>query len=97
VTHPEAPVTFMLCHAIELYLKAHLRGHGSTGADLKTLGHGLARLAISSSEHGLNLDAQGSEVLSHIDAEGVAIEARYIVTGFKSMPTNEALSSLASS
>ncbi len=87
----------MLCHAIELYLKAHLRGHGSTGADLKTLGHGLARLAISSSEHGLNLDAQGSEVLSHIDAEGVAIEARYIVTGFKSMPTNEALSSLASS
>ena len=26
VTHPQAPVTFLFCHAIELYLKAYLRG-----------------------------------------------------------------------
>ena len=26
VTHPEAPVTFLFCHAIELYLKSYLRG-----------------------------------------------------------------------
>jgi hypothetical protein len=26
VTHPQAPITFLLCHALELYLKAFLRG-----------------------------------------------------------------------
>ena len=28
VTHPHAPVTFLLCHAVELYLKAYLRLSG---------------------------------------------------------------------
>jgi hypothetical protein len=95
VTHPAAPVTFMLCHAIELYLKSYLRGHGSTVADLKKIGHSLSKLSASATGRGLNLDAEGIEVISHIDAEGVAIEARYIVTGFKSAPTNEALANLA--
>ena len=95
VTHPEAPVTFLLCHAIELYLKAYLRGNGSTVAALKKIGHRLADLAKSAAETGLKLEPEQSEILSHVDDAGVAIEARYIVTGFKNRPTNEALSSLA--
>jgi hypothetical protein len=95
VTHPEAPVTFLLCHAIEFYLKAYLRGSGSTVAALKKIGHRLADLARSATETGLRLEPEQSEILSHVDDAGVAIEARYIVTGFKNRPTNEALSSLA--
>jgi hypothetical protein len=95
VTHPQAPVTFLFCHAIELYLKAHLRGMGSNIEQLKKLGHRVANLATAAVETGLDLDPQQSEILSHIDDADVAIEARYIVTGFKSLPTNEALSSVA--
>ncbi len=35
VTHPDSPITFLLCHAIELYLKAYLRGAGRDVAELK--------------------------------------------------------------
>jgi hypothetical protein len=95
VTHPQAPVTFLFCHAIELYLKAYLRGMGSTVAQLKKVGHRVGNLAKSAAEIGLSLDPEQSEILSHVDDADVAIEARYIVTGFKDRPTNEALSSIA--
>lgn len=95
VTHPHAPVTFLFCHAIELYLKAYLRGTGSTLAQLKKLSHRVANLAKAATESGLKLEPEQSEILSHVDDADVAIEARYIVTGFKNRPTNEALSSVA--
>jgi hypothetical protein len=95
VTHPSAPVTFLLCHAIELYLKAHLRGHGSNVADLKKIGHRVPPLAEVAIARGLELDAEFVELLSYIDDADTAIEARYIVTGFKSTPTNASLAHLA--
>jgi DNA-binding transcriptional ArsR family regulator len=95
VSHPAAPVTFLLCHAIELYLKAYLRATKCTLAQLKQLGHRVAKLAKAASDSGLQLEAEQAEILSHIDEADVAIEARYIVTGFKDRPTNEALSSVA--
>jgi hypothetical protein len=95
VTHPQRPVTFLFCHAIELYLKAYLRGAGSNLVELKKFGHRVSDLAKVAAEAGLVLEPHQSEVLSHIDDADVAIEARYIVTGFKNLPTNEALSSVA--
>jgi hypothetical protein len=95
VTHPQAPVTFLFCHAIELYLKSYLRGTGADLAELKKLGHRVANLAKAAVASGLKLEPQQSEILSHVDDADVAIEARYIVTGFKSLPTNEALASAA--
>jgi hypothetical protein len=92
VTHPQAPVTFLFCHAIELYLKAYLRGAGSNLAQLKKIGHRVANLARSATESGLAIGPEQSEILSHIDDADIAIEARYIVTGFKNLLTNEALS-----
>jgi hypothetical protein len=94
VTHPQAPVTFLFCHAIELYLKAYLRMGNSVG-QLKQMGHRVANLAKSAMEFGLSIGQEHSEILSHIDDADVAIEARYIVTGFKNVPTNEALSGVA--
>jgi len=92
ITHPQAPVTFLFCHAIELYLKAYLRGIGNNVDQLKQLGHHVANLARSAIKSGLAIGPEHSEVLNHIDDADVAIEARYIVTGFKTVPTNEALS-----
>jgi hypothetical protein len=95
VTHPQAPVTFLFCHAIELYLKAYLRGAGNNVAQLKKIGHRVVDLARYAAESGLVIEPQQSEVLNHIDDRDVAIEARYIVTGFKNVPPNEALSGVA--
>jgi hypothetical protein len=93
-THPDAPITFLFCHSIELYLKGYLRGGGRSLGELKKLSHRVADLARASSEAGLKLTPEHSELLSHIDEADVAIEARYIVTGFKTLPTNEAFSEL---
>jgi DNA-binding transcriptional ArsR family regulator len=96
VTHPTAPVTFLFCHAIELYLKAYLRGVGKSVAQLKQVGHRIANLAKTAVDTGLMIEPEQSEVLSHIDDAAMAIEARYIVTGFKGqLPTSGALSGAA--
>jgi hypothetical protein len=95
VTHPQAPVTFLFCHAIELYLKAYLRDAGNGVTQLKKIGHRIAELAKSATETGLKIEPEQSEILSHIDDGDVAIEARYIVTGFKRQPTIDALSAVA--
>lgn len=96
VTHPSAPINFLLCHAMELYLKAYLRSASLTIDDLKRLGHGFNALSGAARKHGLQIDNETAEVLSHIAKEDVAIEARYIVTGFKEALTVEELSSAAS-
>jgi hypothetical protein len=95
VTHPDAPQTFLLCHAIELYLKAYLRGSSLDVEGLKRLGHRLAVLGEAALTHGLELAPEHTDLLSHVQEEEVAIEARYIVTGFKQQPTMDALSGLA--
>jgi hypothetical protein len=95
VTHPDAPITFLLCHAIELYLKAYLRGIGKTVADLKKVRHRISELAKVSREAGLHLEQEDAEILTHVQDADVAIEARYIVTGFKSNAPNESLSEVA--
>jgi hypothetical protein len=96
LTHPQAPVTFLFCHAIELYLKAYLRGVGNKNVEqLKKMGHRVASLAEAAVSSGLIIGSEQSETLSHIANTDIAMEARYIVTGFKSLPTNEALSNVA--
>ena len=95
VSHPSAPVTFLFCHAIELYLKAYLRGHGRTVADLRKVGHRVANLAGIASAAGLSLGPEHTEILSHIEDADVANESRYIVTGFTTRLPNEALASVA--
>jgi hypothetical protein len=64
-------------------------------SQLKQLGHRVASLAQSAIKSGLVIGQEHSDILNYIDDADVAIEARYIVTGFKSQPTNEALSSAA--
>jgi hypothetical protein len=95
VTHPQAPITFLFCHAIELYLKAYLRSRGKTVADLKKIGHRVAGLGQAAFKEGLEVSPEQATILQHLDEDDVAIESRYIVTGFKQLPTNEGFSALA--
>jgi hypothetical protein len=95
VTHPHAPITFLFCHAIELYLKAYLRSRGKTVADLKKIGHRVAGLGQAAFKEGLEVSPEQAAILQHLDEDDVAIESRYIVTGFKQLPTNEGFSALA--
>ena len=47
VTHPDAPVTLLLAHAIELYLKAFLRLRGVGIEEVRTtFGHDLKSLLM---------------------------------------------------
>ncbi|QPF81695.1 hypothetical protein IC762_17890 [Bradyrhizobium genosp. L] len=91
VTHPSAPITFLFCHAIELYLKSQLRCHGYDLGKLKGIGHNISRLGEEAAKTGLPISTETTALLSHIKEEDVAMDARYIVTGFKSAPTAEFL------
>jgi hypothetical protein len=95
VTHPAAPVTFLLCHALELYLKAYVRGVGHDLASLKKMGHRVSDQAAAAHDSGLEITEADMEILSHVSETETAIEARYIVTGFKEQPTTEALATVA--
>ena len=53
ITHPRAPITFLFCHALELYLKAYLRGTGHSVADLKQKGHRIAKFCKTSDRLGI--------------------------------------------
>ena len=52
---PSWPRYFMLCHAIELALKAYLAAHGATAQELKNFRHNLTALLEEAINKGLSL------------------------------------------
>jgi hypothetical protein len=91
-THPQAPMTFLYYHAIELYLKAHLRSQGLTVAELRQVSHNISKLAAAVESRGLVLEDEDKEVLSLMAEADNIIRSRYIQTGTYSRPEEEALS-----
>lgn len=77
-THPDAPVVFLYTHALELYLKAFLRGHGITPGQLRAIGHDLAKLGARAAAIGLDFDDEDLEV---IELMADPFRSRYIKTG----------------
>jgi HEPN domain-containing protein len=92
VPHPHAPVSFLYYHAIELYLKAHLRSQGLTVAQLRKVGHNVGKLAGEVQARGLVLDDEDKEVLQSMSEADNVIRSRYIQTGAYTRPEEEALS-----
>jgi hypothetical protein len=86
VTHPEAPVTFLFYHAIELYLKAYLRSRNLTVKELRDIGHKVTSLAQEARRRGLFLDDEDQDVISLMGETDTIIRSRYIVTGAFSRP-----------
>jgi hypothetical protein len=98
-THPNAPIRFLYCHAIELYLKAYLLLHGISLSDLssRALGHNLEKLMSKAVEYGLEITAE------HQDAIQLANQAnldgyrdRYIRTGYRTVLLPEVLLAICS-
>lgn len=92
-THSLSPVLFLYYHAIELYLKAFLRGHGHTAAQLrsKKFGHRICCLSERAGELGLQYMDEDKEVFSMMSTTDAIIRSRYILTGFHTWPSPEAL------
>lgn len=89
-----APVYFLYVHAIELALKAYLRAQGATLEDLKSIGHSLPELLKRARQKGLhdsNAPTATTQILKTLDVYNRTHEFRYIVTGFKTLPTVAAL------
>lgn len=97
-THPDAPLTYLYFHAIELFLKAYLRAHSHTVDDLeRRFRHDIKRMRKRAAELGFDFEDEDLVVLAYMEKTPVVINSRYISTGAFSRPTNEALERTATS
>lgn len=97
-THPDAPLTYLYFHAIELFLKAYLRAHGHTVHDLeRKFRHDIKRMRKRVTALGLDFQDEDLVVLAYMEQTPVVINSRYICTGYFQRPTNEALERTATS
>ena len=95
VSCSHAGVTFLFCHAIELFLLSYLRAHGGEGAELDNLNRRVAATTSRAVGAGLKLHPDVVATLSQIAETLTAIEVRYIVTGVKQIPNIGPLSNAA--
>jgi hypothetical protein len=79
----EAPIEFLLFHAMELYLKAYLRSVGYSAEQLRSrkFGHLLRKLHAEAVEHGLKISRYPDAFFDFMDP-AEPLSARYIATGF---------------
>lgn len=79
-THPDAPILFLINHAIELYLKSFLHARRIPEAELsrKPYGHELLNLAWAAKQRGLCPTERTYAVIRMLDAYNTKITSRYI-------------------
>jgi hypothetical protein len=93
VTHPDAPVTLLLAHAIELYLKAFLRLRGVGTEEVKSsFGHDFKKLVDEASSRGLSLGKEEIDIAAILTEQESIRRSRYIETGYFQRPGLPALS-----
>ena len=91
-THRESPIRFLFYHAIELYLKAHLRSCDVHPYELRSsFGHGAKRLAERAVQLGLFLEDEDVEIVRLMSETDAVIRSRYIASGFFTWPELGAL------
>src|SRR3981081_514159 len=71
------PRYFLLCHAIELVLKAFLATRGVDDKQLKRYGHGLSDLLVSSKKQGLKIGILALGELECLDEAHSELWSRY--------------------
>jgi hypothetical protein len=91
--HPNEPVSFLYCQAIDLYLKSFLRLHGITTEQLRSrkYRHSYKILSKKALELGLSFGNEDMEVFLFMDIMNALIRARYISTGIAQVRSIEAL------
>jgi len=93
VPHPEAPVTLLMAHAIELYLKSFLRLSGLSAQELKTnFGHDFGKLVDAAATRGLPLLDKERNVANILTEQESIRRSRYVETGYYRQPSLPALS-----
>jgi hypothetical protein len=93
VTHPDAPVTLLLAHAIELYLKSFLRLRGLGADEVKGgFGHDFQKLVDEASARGLSILDEDMAIATILTEQESIRRSRYIETGYYQKPTLAALS-----
>ena len=95
VSCSHAGVTFLFCHAIELFLLAYLRAHGGDDAERNTLKRRVAATTSRAVEAGLKLQPDALVTLSQMADTLTALEIRYILTGVRQIPSIDPLSNAA--
>jgi hypothetical protein len=92
-THPDAPVSFLYYHAIELLLKAYLRQQGMSPREMASKGysHQTGALARQAEKLGLRLTEGVKEVVLLMEKTDAVIRSRYIKTGGLRRPRHDAL------
>ena len=89
-THPDAPMSYLYAHAIELYLKSFLRIDLSIN-DIKNMGHKARKLLNKSISLGLDVnEVQQNQIVLGLNS----IEHRYIQAGHTQRLSREAYSEL---
>lgn len=93
VTHPDAPVTLILAHAIELYLKAFLRLRGLGIDEVRnSFGHDFKKLVDEAASRGLDLMDEDMDIAAILTEKEAIRRSRYIETGYYQRPGLAALS-----
>lgn len=86
-THKDSPIRFLYYHAIELYLKAHLRACDIHPYDMRNkFGHDVGKLSRKSAELGLRFDDKDFEIFHLMSKTDAVIRSRYILTGAFTWP-----------
>jgi hypothetical protein len=98
VTHPDAPITLLLAHAVELYIKAFLRLQGLSVNDLKTgFGHDFRKLVEEGQARGLHFGDDDKAMAAILTEQESIRRSRYIETGLYTKPSLRALSATCNS
>ena len=93
VSHPDAPVTLLMAHAIELYLKAFLRVRGLSAQEVKhSFGHDFEKLVEAAWARGLPLTDEDQHMATILKEQESIRRSRYIETGYFKQPGLAALS-----
>jgi HEPN domain-containing protein len=95
VSHPDAPVTLLMAHAVELYLKAFLRVRGLSAQEVKhSFGHDFIKLVQAAWDRGLALTDEDREMATILKEQESIRRSRYVETGYFKRPALAALSGM---
>jgi hypothetical protein len=98
VTHPVAPITLLLAHSVELYIKAFLRLQGLSVNDLKTgFGHDFRTLVEEVQAHGLHFGDDDKAMAAILTEQESIRRSRCIETELYTKPSLRAMSATCKS
>lgn len=86
---------YLLCHSLELTMKAWLRHNGATYTEMKKLGHDLEKImSVLHDEYSLLFSAEGQAMIRLVNQHYSQKEFEYSLIGTKSVPIITELASI---